>query len=63
MYAVSGVPDPTMVVTAWARCGHCDELLTQLGTLPQEPQYYTVDLLSGLFSLQLRKSQKAGEGL
>lgn len=39
---------PTAVVTAWARCGHCDEPLTQLGPIQQEPQYYTVDLLSRL---------------
>lgn len=51
---------PTAVIAAWAQCGHCNKPFTRLASIPQEPCYYTVDLLSGLCCPQ---PQKVGEGL
>lgn len=53
---------PMEEVTAWARCGHCGKLLTRLGPVQQEPQYYTLNLLTGLCVPQPWRTQMVGEG-
>lgn len=52
----------TAVVSAWAWCGHCDDPLTWLASSQQEPQFYNMDLHSGLCRLQPRKSQEGRRG-
>lgn len=53
---------PTAEVTVWARCGHCGEPLTRLGLVQQEPQYYTMNLLTGLCVQHPWRTRMAGVG-
>lgn len=49
---------PTAVVGTWIRCGHCDKALLFLIS-----RNYSIDLRSGLCTLQQQKPRKASDGL
>lgn len=50
------------MISAWIRCGHCNEPLTRLTLSDQEPLTYSVDLQSGLCTGQPKTSREGRSG-